>query len=106
MTDFTRLFSPRSIAIVGASTDENTTSGQPVRFLREHGYAGAVYPVNPKVERIGALRCYPDVASLPEVPDLALVAVAARRVPETLRQLGMPPNREAGQRGVPIRFAA
>jgi acetate---CoA ligase (ADP-forming) len=87
MTDFTRLFSPRSIAIVGASTDENTTSGQPVRFLREHGYPGAVYPINPKVEQIGALRCYPDVASLPEAPDLALVAVAARRVPETLRQL-------------------
>lgn len=87
MTDFTRLFSPRSVAIVGASTDENTTSGQPVRFLREHGYSGAVYPINPKVERMGALRCYPDVVSLPEVPDLALVAVAARRVPETLRQL-------------------
>ena len=88
MSAFDRLFSPRSIAVVGASTDESSTSGQPIRFLRVHGYAGAVYPVNPRYDRVGGHRAYPDISSLPEVPDLALVAVAARRVPGALRQLG------------------
>lgn len=83
-----RLFAPRSIAVIGASADEASTSGQPLRFLREHGYAGTVYPVNPKYDRIGELRAYPDIASLPEAPDVALIAVAARRVADALRQLG------------------
>ncbi len=82
------LFSPRSVAIVGASSDEASTSGQPIRFLREHGFSGSVYPVNPRHETVGGHRAYPDVASLPQVPDLALVAVAARRVPQALRELG------------------
>jgi acyl-CoA synthetase (NDP forming) len=82
------LFSPRSIAVVGASSDEASISGQPIRFLREHGYDGTVYPVNPKYDTVGGHRAYADVAALPEVPDVALVAVAARRVPDALRQLG------------------
>ncbi|MDQ6679381.1 MAG: CoA-binding protein, partial [Pseudomonadota bacterium] len=81
------LFNPASIAVIGASTDENSISGQPIRFLREHGYSGAVYAVNPKYDRVGGHACWPDVAALPAVPDVALVAVAARRVPETLQQL-------------------
>jgi acyl-CoA synthetase (NDP forming) len=82
------LFSPRSIAVVGASSDEASISGQPIRFLREHGYDCTVYPVNPKYDTVGGHRAYADVAALPEVPDVALVAVAARRVPDALRQLG------------------
>ena len=83
-----RLFAPRSIAIIGASADENSISGQPIRFLREHGYPGKVYPVNPKYAQVGGHAACADIASLPEVPDLALVAVAARRVPDALRELG------------------
>ena len=88
MNNYASLFSPRSIAIIGASADESSISGQPIRFLREHGYAGSVYPVNPKYDTVGGHRCYPDVASLPEPPDVALIVVAARRVPDALRQLG------------------
>ena len=87
-SEFSRLFNPRSIAVVGASIDEMSISGQPIRFLREHGYSGVVYPVNPKYDSIGGHPAYPDVPSLPAVPDVALVAVAAQRVPEALRQLG------------------
>ena len=83
--DFARLFAPRSIAVVGASVDENSISGQPIRFLREHAYQGRVYPVNPRYESVGGHRAYPDIAALPEAPDVALIAVAAARVPAALR---------------------
>ncbi len=83
-----RLFSPRSIAIIGASADENSISGQPIRFLREHGYPGRVYPVNPKYASVGGHPAFADIASLPEACDVALVAVAARHVPDVLHELG------------------
>ena len=86
--DFRRLFRPSAIAIVGASADEGSISGQPLKFLRSHGYSGAIYPVNPKYQELAGLACYPDIATLPTAPDVALVAVAARRVPEVLRQCG------------------
>ena len=86
--DFRRLFCPAAVAVVGASADESSISGQPLKFLRRHGYAGTVYPVNPKYREIHGLACYPDIASLPSAPDVALIAVAAKRVPEVLRQCG------------------
>lgn len=74
------LFNPRSIAIVGASQDLTSISGKPLRFLKEHGYNGAVYPINPKYEEIAGFKCYPNLESVPESPDLVLVAVNYKRV--------------------------
>ena len=64
--DFSRLFGARSIAVVGASADEKTPSGQPLMHLRNLGYSGEVYPVNPRYEAIGQWRCYPSVSALPD----------------------------------------
>ena len=86
--DFSRLFGARSIAVIGASADEKTPSGQPLMHLRNLGYPGEVYPVNPRYEVIGAWRCYPSVSALPAVPDVALVAVAAERAPAVLEECG------------------
>ena len=86
--DFSRLFGARSIAVIGASADEKTPSGQPLMHLRNLGYPGQVYPVNPRYEVIGAWRCYPSVTALPAVPDVALVAVAAERAPAALEECG------------------
>jgi acyl-CoA synthetase (NDP forming) len=86
--DFRRLFCPSAIAIIGASANEGSISGQPLKFLRGHNYSGAIYPVNPRYQELAGLACYPDILSLPAVPDVALVAVAARRVPDVLRQCG------------------
>ncbi|WP_238364646.1 acetate--CoA ligase family protein [Mesobacterium pallidum] len=69
------LFEPRSIAIVGASTDPNKTGGRPVHMLKTHGYAGAIYPVNPKADEVQGLKSYAGLPDLPEVPDLVLVLV-------------------------------
>jgi len=93
-TDLDRFFNPRSIAIVGASQDLVTISGQPLKHLQSHGYSGNVYPVNPKYQEILGVKCYPSLAALPETPDLVLVLINASRVADTLR--------ECGKRGVPF----
>jgi acyl-CoA synthetase (NDP forming) len=82
-----RLIRPRSVAIIGASADPSKTSGRPVSYLRKHGFAGAIYPVNPKVADIGGLACYPDVASLPDVPDVGIVLLGAERAHIAVREL-------------------
>lgn len=82
-----RLIRPRSVAIIGASADPGKTSGRPVSYLRKHGFAGEIYPVNPKVAEIGGLACYADVASLPDVPDVGLVLLGAERAHIAVREL-------------------
>ncbi|MDD0811535.1 acetate--CoA ligase family protein [Curvibacter sp. RS43] len=82
-----RLIQPRSVAIIGASADASKTAGRPVSYLLKHGYAGHIYPVNPKVSQIGDLKCYPDIASLPEVPDVAIVLLGAERAHVAVREL-------------------
>ena len=92
--DLSRLFNPRSIAIVGASDDTKTIGGQPVKFLTEFGFQGKVFPVNPKRETIRGLTCYPSVTDLPEAVDVALVAVGAKYVPGVIE--------ECGKKGIPF----
>ncbi len=88
MKNLQPLLSPQSIAILGASSDFSKINGRPLKHLLDKGYAGRIYPVNPKYAKIGALVCYPNVAALPEPVDLAIVAVPARFVADALRELG------------------
>jgi acyl-CoA synthetase (NDP forming) len=87
MDAISRLLKPRSVAIIGASADAAKTSGRPVSYLVKHGFTGAIYPVNPKVNRIGELTCYPDIKSLPTVPDVAIVLLGAERAHLAVREL-------------------
>jgi acyl-CoA synthetase (NDP forming) len=87
MDAISRLLQPRSIAVIGASADATKTAGRPVSYLVKHGFKGAIYPVNPKVDRIGELTCYPDVASLPGVPDVGIVLLGAERAHVAVREL-------------------
>ena len=82
-----RLIRPRSVAVIGASADPGKTSGRPVSYLLKHGFAGEIYPVNPKVKEIGGRTCYPDVASLPGVPDVGIVLLGAERAHVAVREL-------------------
>ncbi|MCA3152365.1 MAG: CoA-binding protein, partial [Rhodocyclaceae bacterium] len=86
------LIAPRSIAILGASNDLQKLNGRTLKFLIEKGYAGKIYPVNPKYERIshpgGELRCYPTVGDIPDAVDMAIITVPARFVIEQVRALG------------------
>jgi acyl-CoA synthetase (NDP forming) len=83
-----RLLEPRSVAVVGASRRADSLGGRLVPILRQHGYPGEVYLVNPSGEPIGGERTYSGVAELPAPVDLALVAVPAARVPEVLERCG------------------
>ncbi|WVV49101.1 CoA-binding protein [Pseudomonas sp. NA13] len=78
MNQIARLLSPASVAVIGASGDSRKTSGRPIAFLRKHGFEGRLYPVNPRYEQIDGLRCYPSVAELPEVPDVAIILLGRR----------------------------
>jgi acyl-CoA synthetase (NDP forming) len=79
-----RFLAPSSIAIVGASGDIQSTSGRPLHLLRQHGFGGPIYPVNPAHETIAGLTCYPNLRSICAEVDLALVCVPATRVPEII----------------------
>lgn len=87
VTSLDALFNPRSVAIVGASADPSKTGGRPVNYLVKHGYAGKIFPINPKVEEISGLRCYASIADLPEAPDAAIVLLGAERSAAAVRDL-------------------
>jgi acyl-CoA synthetase (NDP forming) len=87
MNPLSILFKPRSVAVIGASADASKTAGRPVAYLRKHGFSGDIYPVNPRVESIDGLPCYQDIASLPGVPDVAIVALGADRANVAVREL-------------------
>ena len=82
-----QLLRPRSIAVVGASSDPSKTAGRPVAYLRKHGYDGEIFPVNPRLREVGGLRCWPDVGSLPATPEVALVLLGAAPAIEAVREL-------------------
>lgn len=79
-------YRPRSIAIVGASTKSNKPGGRPVRALRNRGYAGKVYPINPAYEEVEGYRCYPSLLDVPDDIDLVVISLPAESVLDTLEQ--------------------
>ena len=86
--DLKSLFHPRSVALIGASTEQNKLSGRPFRFFREYGYAGNVYPVNPKYPEIAGVPCFAKLSDIPGEVDLAVITLPATAVPEALAECG------------------
>ena len=68
------LLAPRSIAFVGASTKTGTPGNHMIVEARRGGFAGAIYPVNPKYDEVEGLACYRSLAELPEAVDLAVLS--------------------------------
>ncbi len=89
MTAVERLVRPRSVAIVGASSDPKSLTGRPIAYLQQHGFAGDIYPINPRYQSVAGLACYPDAAALPSPPDVGIVLVGADRVRDAISQLSM-----------------
>ena len=81
-----KIMKPRSIAVVGASTKQHTIGSDIMKRLREYGYAGPVYPVNPKGGVIEGLPAYATVLDIPGEVDLAVIIVNARLVLQTIDQ--------------------
>jgi acyl-CoA synthetase (NDP forming) len=82
--DLVRFLEPKSIAIVGASPTPTSYSAFTQQNLRD--FKGKVFLVNGKYEKIGAERCYPSIAALPEVPDSVVITIGRDSVEPVLRE--------------------
>lgn len=80
-----RLFTPRSIAIVGASATPGKIGAMPVSLLRQHGYDGRILPINPRADSIQGLPAAPDLAALDSDVDLVILAVPAAHAAQALQ---------------------
>lgn len=79
------LFSPNTIAVIGASEEEKKIGHVIFKNLISQGFKGKVFPINPKRKEILGVPCYPSVKEVSDNVDLAVVVVPARGVPEVLR---------------------
>lgn len=79
------IFHARSIALVGLSSDPKKITGAPLGILRQTGFAGTIYPVNPKAAEIGGLKCYASIIDLPEAPDVAMIMLPAKHCAQAVR---------------------
>jgi acyl-CoA synthetase (NDP forming) len=86
------LFSPRAVALVGASGDAAKNTARPQRYLKKHGYAGKVFPVNPTRNEIFGEKAHPSVSVLPDVVDHAYILI--ENVEQALE--------DCGRRGVKV----
>jgi acyl-CoA synthetase (NDP forming) len=86
--DLKSLFHPRSVALIGVSNEQNKLSGRPFRFFREYGYAGNIYPVNPKYPEIAGVPCFAKLSDIPGEVDLAVITLPATAVSQALAECG------------------
>ncbi len=86
------MFSPRAIALVGASGDETKNTARPQRYLRKHGYEGKIAPINPSRSEILGLACYSKLVETPYPIDHAFIMV--EDVENALE--------DCGRKGVPV----
>jgi len=67
---------PRSVAVIGASDNPHKVGGRPILYLKRYGFRGAIYPVNPARSEVQGISAFADVRATPEIPELAIIAVA------------------------------
>ena len=85
---FEGLFHPRGVAIIGASSDLTRIGGHPIKAMKNAGYTGGIFLVNPKYQEIHGQKCYPDAQSIRQPCDLAIIAVPAPAVANAVRDCG------------------
>lgn len=83
-----RLFYPRSVAVVGAGDNPLLVNGRSLMFMLRHGSRTRILPVNPNRDMVQGVPCFRRIADLPEVPDVAVIVVGKRLVPEAIEELG------------------
>jgi acetyltransferase len=88
---------PKSVAVIGASTSPDKLGHEILKNILDGGYQGAVYPINPKADTILDLPCHTNVKELQKPPDLAVLIIPARFVPQAIQDCG-----EKGVKGAVI----
>jgi acetyl-CoA synthetase (ADP-forming) len=83
-----RLFSPGSVAVIGASDSFDKLGYHVMKSLVKGNYRGEIYPVNPKAEKLWGIKAYPSLKDIPGEVDLAVIVVPASAVPGTLHECG------------------
>jgi acyl-CoA synthetase (NDP forming) len=84
----TPLLAPRSVAVLGASSDPTRISGRPIAYMKSQGFQGGLYPINPNRTEIQGLKAYASINDVPEVPDVAIVAVSSEVAAAAVEDLG------------------
>ena len=82
------LLRPSSVAIVGQSNDASKTAGRPLKYLRQAGFAGRIYPVNARRDEVLGERAWPALGALPEVPDHVYVVTPTDAAIEAVEECG------------------
>ena len=77
---------PKSVAIIGASDNPHKVGGRPILYMGRYGYQGKIFPINPSRAEVQGYKAYPDLASLSEVPDMAIVALAGEGTVQAVEQ--------------------
>lgn len=93
-----RMFRPRSVAVVGASEDPEKLSGQPVRNLLKTGYRGDVYAINPRVQSVSGIRAYESLPRIEDPVDVAIICLSGNPAVEA--------TEECAERGIPVAIVA
>lgn len=93
--DIVRLFNPKSVAVVGASSRPGALSWWPLHLVATKGFTGDIYPINPSRDEIEGLRCYDSIGSVPGPVDLAVVALGADKTVDAVQSCA-----DAGVRNV------
>ena len=83
------LLSPKSIAVIGASATPEKVGAIVIDNIIASKFTGHIYPINPKQQAIKGLKCYPTITSLPEIVDLAVIAIPAASVNAILNEIGL-----------------
>jgi len=83
-----KVFEPQSVAIVGASERANSVGAQVLRNMREGGFKGEIYPVNPKHEIIQGIKAFASISDIDHPIDLVVIAIPAPAIPGVMRECG------------------
>jgi acyl-CoA synthetase (NDP forming) len=79
-------FEPESVAIIGASRTPGKSGYNVVENLRRLGYAGRIYPVNPRAREVLGIQAYPDIGNVPEAPELAVIILPPEKVIKSMEE--------------------
>jgi acetyltransferase len=91
------ILKPKSVAVIGASTSPDKMGHEILKNIIDSGFEGTVYPINPKADVILDLACHKRVKDIAEAPDMAVIIIPARFVPQAVQECG-----EAGVKGAVI----
>ena len=86
--ELSRIFRPKSVAIIGASLDERKRGFQAIKTLINDKYEGKIYPINPRIESVMGLMCYKNIMDIEDQVDLALITTPAQTMPSLLKECG------------------